>query len=169
MGLIKFFKKWTLPCSMAIGACVYLLFSEVDFLIPIGNTAGPFFIEVMPFLIFAMLYVTFCKIRLHDLRLHAWHGWLQAIRIVLAGLLVWVMTYTEGAAKLILEGMFVCIMCPTAAAAAVITEKLGVVLSAGRKRSRHYFCHIVPDNSGESDHRADLAFLLRHGHTEMVT
>ncbi|HJC92797.1 MAG TPA: transporter [Candidatus Phocaeicola excrementigallinarum] len=125
MGLIRFFKKWTLPCSMAVGACVYLLFSKVDFLIPIGDTAGPFFIEIMPFLIFAMLYVTFCKIRLHDLRLSAWHGWLQAIRVALAGLLILAMTHTGGATKLILEGMFVCVMCPTAAAAAVITDKLG--------------------------------------------
>lgn len=125
MGIIKFVKQWTLPCAMVFGACVYLLFSEVSFLEPVGNAVGPFFMEIMPLLIFAILYVTFCKIRLHDLRLRAWHIWLQVIRVALACLLVLAMTAVGHESKLILEGAFVCIMCPTAAAAAVITDKLG--------------------------------------------
>lgn len=125
MGVIQFVKKWTLPCSMVFGACVYLLFREVKPLSPVGDLLGPFFLEIMPLLIFAMLYVTFCKIRLHDLRLSPWHAWLQIIRVALAGVLVIAMQWLGGAPKLILEGAFVCIMCPTAAAAAVITEKLG--------------------------------------------
>lgn len=125
MEIITFIKKWTLPCSMIFGACIYLLFSEISFLIPIGDTAGPFLVGSMPYLIFVMLYVTFCKIRLHDLKLNTWHIWLQLSRIAMAILLILIMTETDGATKLILEGVFACIMCPTAAAAAVITEKLG--------------------------------------------
>lgn len=125
MGMIKFLKQWTLPCAMVFGACVYLLFSEVSLLAPVGYAVGPLFIEIMPLLIFSMLYVTFCKIRLHDLRLRPWHVWLQVIRVALAGALTAVMALVGHDAKLILEGAFVCVMCPTAAAAAVITEKLG--------------------------------------------
>lgn len=125
MEIIKFVKQWTLPCAMVFGACVYLLFSEVSPLVPIGDAVGPLFIEIMPLLIFAMLYVTFCKIRLHDLRLSPWHVWLQAVRVGLAVLIVAAAGGMEHEAKVILEGVFVCIMCPTAAAAAVITEKLG--------------------------------------------
>ncbi len=125
MGIIKFLKQWTLPCAMVFGACVYLLFSEVSLLAPVGDAVGPLFIEIMPLLIFSMLYVTFCKIRLHDLRLSPWHVWLQVIRVALAGALTAVMAFTGHDSKLILEGAFVCVMCPTAAAAAVITEKLG--------------------------------------------
>lgn len=125
MEIIKFIKQWTLPCAMMFGACVYLLFSEVSLLEPVGNAVGPLFIEIMPLLIFSMLYVTFCKIRLHDLRLSAWHVWLQVIRVAMAALLIAVMTCVGHDVKLVLEGVFVCIMCPTAAAAAVITEKLG--------------------------------------------
>lgn len=110
---------------MATGAGIYLLFSEVDFLRPIGNAVGPFFLEVLPVLIFAILYVTFCKIRLHELRFSPWHVWLQVIRLAIAGLLIVGMSRTDDGLRLVLEGVFVCVMCPTAAAAAVITDKLG--------------------------------------------
>lgn len=110
---------------MAAGACIYLLFSEASALEPVGDAAGPLFVEIMPLLIFSMLYVTFCKIRLHDLRLSPWHVWLQVIRVAMAGVLTAVMALAGHDSKLILEGAFVCVMCPTAAAAAVITEKLG--------------------------------------------
>ena len=125
MGIIRFVKEWTLPCAMVLGACVYLLFSNVDFLEPFGEAVGPYFLDAMPVLIFGMLYVTFCKIRLHDLQLRAWHVWLEVVRVVLSGALVLLMLGMEGEGKLILVGVFVCVICPTAAAAAVITEKLG--------------------------------------------
>ena len=88
MEIIKFIKEWTLPCAMAAGACVYLLFAEVPFLEPVGEAVGPWFLEILPVLIFMTLYVTFCKIRLHDLRLRSWHVLMQAIRIAMAGALV---------------------------------------------------------------------------------
>lgn len=125
MRVLNFIKEWTLPCAMVLGAGVYLLFSEVRFLRPVGNAVGPVIMELMPVLIFAILYVTFCKIHLHDLRLRPWHIWLQVIRTGLILALVAVITLTEHETKLILEGLFVCIICPTAAAAAVITDKLG--------------------------------------------
>lgn len=126
MEIIKFVKEWTLPCAMVFGASVYLLFSEVAFLEPVGSAVGPFFIEIMPVLIFLTLYVTFCKIRLHDLRLHTWHVWMQVIRIALAVLLVAAIKAAPGhTARFALEGAFACVICPTASAAAVVTEKLG--------------------------------------------
>ena len=126
MEIIKFIKEWTLPCAMAAGACVYLLFAEVPFLEPVGEAVGPWFLEILPVLIFMTLYVTFCKIRLHDLRLRSWHVLMQAIRIAMAGaLVVAVKSTADPTLRLALEGAFACIICPTASAAAVVTEKLG--------------------------------------------
>ena len=88
MQIIKFVKKWMLLCAMAFGACVYLLFAEVPLLQPVGMVVGPYFEEILPLLIFSILYVTFCKIRLHDLHFRAWFFWLQLVRIAMAGLLV---------------------------------------------------------------------------------
>lgn len=125
MGIIKFVKKWTLPCAMVFGACVYLLFAEIPLLEPIGVAVGPYVADVLPPLIFLTLYSTFCKIRLHDLRFHAWHAWMQLIRLVLAVALVVAAKETDGhGARLVIEGAFACVICPTASAAAVVTEKL---------------------------------------------
>lgn len=126
MQIIKFVKKWMLLCAMVFGACVYLLFAEVPLLQPVGQVVGPYFEEILPLLIFSILYVTFCKIRLHDLHFKAWFFWLQLIRIAMAGVLVVAILGTGShELKIILEGAFICVMCPTASAAAVITEKLG--------------------------------------------
>ena len=126
MEIIKFIKEWTLPCAMAAGACVYLLFAEVPFLEPVGEAVGPWFLDILPVLIFMTLYVTFCKIRLHDLRLLSWHVLMQAIRIAMAGaLVVAVKSTADPTLRLALEGAFACVICPTASAAAVVTEKLG--------------------------------------------
>ena len=125
MGIIRFVKQWTLPCAMVFGACVYLLFAEVPLLEPVGRTLGPYALDTLPPLIFLTLYATFCKIRLHDLRLHTWHVWLQVVRVAVAALLVLAAKSTPGHdASLVIEGAFACVICPTASAAAVVTDKL---------------------------------------------
>ena len=41
MKLIHFIKEWTLPCAMVFGAAMYLLFTEIPALAPLGEAAGP--------------------------------------------------------------------------------------------------------------------------------
>ena len=126
MNILDFLKKWTLPSGLVIGATVYLLFSRIAPLQPIGDAVGPLLVKLLPVLIFVMLYITFCKIQTGDLRPRAWHFILQAIRILLSALLVLAILHTTNPmTKLVLEGAFVCVICPTAAAAPVITEHLG--------------------------------------------
>ena len=126
MNILDFLKKWTLPSGLIIGATVYLLFSRIAPLQPIGDAVGPVLVKLLPVLIFVMLYITFCKIQTGDLRPRTWHFILQAIRILLSGLLVLAILHTTNPmTKLVLEGAFVCVICPTAAAAPVITERLG--------------------------------------------
>ena len=126
MNILDFLKKWTLPSGLVIGATVYLLFSRIAPLQPIGDAVGPLLVKLLPVLIFVMLYITFCKIQTGDLRPRAWQFILQAIRILLSALLVLAILHTTNPmTKLVLEGAFVCVICPTAAAAPVITERLG--------------------------------------------
>ena len=116
--IITFVKQWTLLCSLIVGTVIYLLFSRISFLMPIGDFMGPKLTEVMPAVIFCILYVTFCKIQIHDLKPRTWH--------FIAALMVEVLAFTHNPElRLIFEGMFVCFICPTAAAAAVVTDKLG--------------------------------------------
>lgn len=126
-GLWSFFRKFSLPCSLVIGAVVYLVFAHVSFLEPIGDSVGPHLVHLMPAVLFALLYVTFCKIEIKEMKPQAWHFILQLIRTSLAALMV-VAIYLFGhnfETKLVLEGAFICFICPTAAAVAVVTEKLG--------------------------------------------
>ncbi len=126
MNIITFIKQWSLPVAICFGTLVYLLFSQLWFLVPIGNAVGPLLVDFLPYGMFLILYVTFCKIQMRDMRPRRWHLWLQLVRILLSCLIVWLITMTTDASlKLILEGVFICIICPTAAAAAVVTEKLG--------------------------------------------
>ena len=126
MNIIAFMKRWTLPSGLVIGAAVYLLFSRIAVLQPVGDAVGPFLVKLLPVVIFIMLYLTFCKIRMDDLRPRIWHFLLQGIRVLMSGTLVLLITQTaEPMTRLVLEGAIICVICPTAAAAPVITEKLG--------------------------------------------
>ena len=126
MNIIAFAKKWSLPFSLMLGTSVYLLFANVPILEPFGEVAGPFVAGLMPYVLFTLLYVTFCKIEIKEMRPRLWHFILQIIRTSLAGLLVALICISSDSdTKLILEGVFICVICPTAAAAPVVTEKLG--------------------------------------------
>ncbi len=126
MGIVTFIKRWSLLVSLAVGASVYLLFANVPLLVPIGDAAGPIAIDLLPVVMFALLYVTFCKIDIREMKPRLWHFILQGIRTLLSALFVLLICLTDNAvAHLVLEGVFICVICPTAAAAAVVTEKLG--------------------------------------------
>lgn len=123
---ISFVKQWSLLFAIITGGLTYTLFTRIPWLIPIGDFAGPLLLKAMPYLIFTMLYVTFCRIRINDLRPRPWHFILQGIRVFLSGIAVLATLHAPSAeTRLIAMGIFVCIVCPTAAAAPVITEKLG--------------------------------------------
>ena len=127
MGLWKFFREFALPCSLVLGAVVYLIFANGPFLEPFGEAVGPHLISLMPVVLFCLLYVTFCKIEIKEMKPKTWHFVLQLIRTSLAALMV-LAIYLFGSnydTKLVLEGAFICFICPTAAAVAVVTEKLG--------------------------------------------
>ena len=127
MKVFSFFRKFALPCSLVLGALGYLIFAKVPFLQPLGDAVGPRLVELMPVVLFALLYVTFCKIEIKEMKPKAWHFVLQLIRTSLALLMVIAICLfgKNYEAKVILEGAFICFICPTAAAVAVVTEKLG--------------------------------------------
>lgn len=127
MKVFSFFRKFALPCSLVLGASGYFIFANVPFLLPLGDAVGPRLVELMPVVLFALLYVTFCKIEIKEMKPKAWHFVLQLIRTSLALLMVIAISLfgKNYETKVILEGAFICFICPTAAAVAVVTEKLG--------------------------------------------
>ena len=106
----KIFDSHALWLSMVIGALGYKLF------LPLA--------PILPWLIFFMLFFTFCKVNPLDLRLHKWHGVVLAVQIIFsfatyAGILY--LTHN----KILAQGLLMCFIMPTATAAPIIAGKLG--------------------------------------------
>lgn len=126
--LSKTLRQNALFISMGTGAIIYWLFAHTPSLTPATATLAPLMTDYLPIGMFAILYFTFCKINLSELKPRTWHFVIQATRIALSltmvGLILLFGTRSPDT-KLVLEGMFICFICPTAAAVVVIAEKLG--------------------------------------------
>ena len=66
--MIKFLKNWTLPLAMLIGTLAYLLFAKFPLLAPAKPYIHSFVGFITPWLIFAQLLLTFCKIDVKELK-----------------------------------------------------------------------------------------------------
>ena len=125
--MLKFIKNWTLPLAMLTGTLAYLMFAKWSFLALLKPAVNGFVSFITPWLIFAQLLLTFCKIDIRELKPKRWHLWLLLIQAGSCALAASVLLYVPMGelSTGIWQGMMVCLICPTATAAAVITGKLG--------------------------------------------
>ena len=124
--MMNFIKNWMLPIAMVAGAAGYFLYINIPLLVPTHALAARLVAVVQPLLLFAMLFLTFCKVEPKDLRLSPWQGWallLQSGLFILGALLLYAMPHAHW--RIVIEGGMLCLICPTATAAAVVTRKLG--------------------------------------------
>ena len=109
------------------------LFHNKTVMLPVALIGGALFHQWMgyltflsPYLIFAMLFITYCKLRPTDFRLTREEVTLLVVQFGLSiaayGALAW-WDHT------VAEGVFICIFVPTATAAPVITSMLGGSIS----------------------------------------
>ena len=121
---MKVLKDWMLPIAMITGALTYQWIARISFL--------------TPYLIFAMLLVTFSKISWKDIRFHPAHIWLLLIQLVGCAIAYFVFRpFNETLA----QGALLCLLAPTASAAAVITGMLGG--NVGFLTAYTLFCNIA--------------------------
>lgn len=131
MKIITFLKDWTLIIAILSGIIGYFIYSALPLSHEAHLAAGHFVNIMQPILIFSMLFLTFCKINPHELKLHKWHLWLLLIQgglFTVIGTTLIILPHSP--LRIILEGAMILIICPTATAAAVITKKLGGDMSA---------------------------------------
>lgn len=134
-----------LPVAIAIGAIFHNWMGYLTFL--------------SPYLIFAMLFFPYCKLRLADLKITKMETHLLAIQLALSALFYFLLLPLD---KIVAEGIFICIFVPTATAAPVITSMLGGNLS--RVASYSLLCNLCIAAIGPLvlswvGERADLSFL----------
>lgn len=112
--------------SILVGVLAYFVFIAIPFPPAVHHFANQAVSIVQPLLLFSMLFLTYCRINPHDLRLCRWHLWVLALQagffIALAIILIFL---PAGDLRIILEGAMLCLICPTATAGAVITGRLG--------------------------------------------
>lgn len=125
--MLNFLKNWTLPIAMLAGALGYFVFANFTFLEPTKPFVNTFIAYITPFLIFAQLLLTFCKVDWRELMPSPWQGWLLLFQVVSASALAALLIFIpmDGSYREVFEAAMVCLICPTATAAAVITGKLG--------------------------------------------
>ena len=79
---------------------------------------------ILPWLIFFMLFFTFCKVNPLDLRLHKWHWVVLATQLLLSFLTYIGVLYLSGD-PILAQGLLMCFIMPTATAAPIIAGKMG--------------------------------------------
>lgn len=124
--LLRFYKNWALPISMAMGVVLYFVYTSIPLLKGTSHMVNQAIGILQPTLIFAMLFITFCKIKPRDLRLCRWHGTLLLVQVGAFALCAAVLIlFPDLPGRLLIESAMTCFICPTACAAAVVCAKLG--------------------------------------------
>ena len=94
--MMNFIKNWTLPLAMLTGVLAYFAYTSIPALDHTHQLANRVIAIVQPLLLFAMLFLTFCKVRPSDLRLAPWQGWLLLFQTSLFLLGAWAVCQMEG-------------------------------------------------------------------------
>lgn len=132
-SFIRFIRTWMLAIGIIMGTVLFFLFVWFPSLQPYEEDTFAIVKFIQPWLIFTMLFVTFCKVDPKELKFNRWMFWLAIIQVgcfsALALPLIF-LTNVDGlfqwyALRPIIEGGMLCLICPTATAAAVVTGKLG--------------------------------------------
>lgn len=105
-------KTLMLPIAMAVGAIFYPWMGHLTFL--------------SPYLIFTMLFITYCKLRITDFKPDKFEASLLGCQLILAAAAYSVTFFWN---RTLAEGLFICFFIPTATAAPVITSMLGGSIS----------------------------------------
>ncbi len=101
-------KPWMLPFAMLCGILFHNYIEIIGW--------------IVPYLIFTMLTITFCKVRLSDFGFSPMMWMMLAVQI-LGAVLVFVLI--RPLSLEVAQAIFICIICPTATAAPVVTGMLG--------------------------------------------
>lgn len=125
--VIRFLKNWTLPVSMLFGTVVYLIFGLTPALDSVATALSPVFDTILPFFMFLILFVTFCKVNFRAMKPVRWHVGVSLLQLLFVILLVAAILVLrlKGKELILAESLLTCIIGPCAAAAAVVTAKLG--------------------------------------------
>ncbi|MBR1809759.1 MAG: transporter [Paludibacteraceae bacterium] len=106
--MLVFLKNNALAVAMVIGVLGFPWFRHLG--------------ACLPWLIFFMLFFTFCKVNPIDLRLHRWHWLLLTVQLLLSVAVYYLLLPLN---HVLAQGIMLCFIMPSATAAPIIAGKLG--------------------------------------------
>ncbi|MBO7317433.1 MAG: transporter, partial [Bacteroidales bacterium] len=110
--MLQKLRSYALPIAMMAGFVAHDLASSIAFL--------------TPYLLFAMLLVSYCKLDIKSMRITPMYVWMLAVQFVGAWAIYWVVSIFD---PVVAQGAFICLFCPTATSAPVVAAMLGGNLS----------------------------------------
>lgn len=125
MTIVGFVKNWMLPIAMLTGVVAYYVYVSIPALDGTHAAVNRAIGYVQPALLFCMLFVSFCRVSVRELKPRSWMLKMlaiQALSFVVMGLMVIAMPDVPG--RVVIESAMICMICPTATAAAVVTTRL---------------------------------------------
>ena len=124
--VIRTVRTYLLPLAIVTGCIIYSTFHFLSFLSPLKPFVAVTLDKAIPWLIFTILFISFCKVEVSKMKPHRWHFYLIILQtLICVGLTFSIMLYPDMVLSLPIEGFMVCVITPTASAAAVIGGKLG--------------------------------------------
>jgi bile acid:Na+ symporter, BASS family len=105
--MLKVIKPYMMPIAITVGAIFYKTFDKLSFL--------------TPYLIFTMLFLTYCNLKMDDVRLSKLHGLMISIQLFGSLALYFLLAPLN---IILAQGAMICVLAPTGTAAPVITGML---------------------------------------------
>ena len=96
-----------MPIAITVGAIFYKFFDSLSFL--------------TPYLIFIMLFLTYCTLKLNDIKLSKLHVWMISIQMLGSLAIYFILAPIN---VILAQGAMICMLAPTGTAAPVITGML---------------------------------------------
>lgn len=106
--MLKQIRPYMMPITMLVGGIFHNFFASIEWL--------------MPYLIFAMLFITFCGVSVRHIRFSTMHIYLALIQIIGCVLIYVIVSPFH---PVVAQGLMICLLTPTATSAPVITGMLG--------------------------------------------
>lgn len=112
-ALLHNLRTMAMPAGMLIGAMLCR---------PIAALEQATHQQITPTLIFLMLFITFCRVKVKEMRLQGVHGWLLLFQLLVSAAIYLVLLPLN---PTLAQGGMICVLAPVAMAAVVIGGMLG--------------------------------------------
>lgn len=110
--MLQKLRTYALPLAMVAGVIAHSFAASIAFL--------------TPYLLFAMLLVSYCKLDVSHLRITPMYAWMLLVQFAGAWIVYFILATFD---PVVAQGAFICLFCPTATSAPVVAAMLGGNLS----------------------------------------